>query len=81
MIAAKIAGATGALLPPEGWEEGRHGKCSQLWVRLDGGIFQSAWEPTPGELALLNAGGKVILSVVGHQPPVALGVELASEDD
>lgn len=31
----------------------------------------SAWEPTPAELAALNAGGKVYLRVVGTEhPPV-----------
>ena len=36
---------------------------------------QSAWEPTPRELAILNAGGSVILSIIGGQPPVMLGAE------
>ena len=32
---------------------------------------ESAWEPTPDELALLNAGGTVVLRIIGWQPPVA----------
>jgi hypothetical protein len=36
----------------------------------------SAWEPTPQELALLNAGGKVYLRIVGSgHPPVAIWAE------
>lgn len=36
----------------------------------------SAWEPTPQELAMLNAGGKLMLRVMGNQhPPVALWCE------
>lgn len=36
----------------------------------------SAWEPTPQELAMLNAGGKVFLQVLGSiHPPVALWCE------
>jgi len=31
-------------------------------------IMHTAWEPTPGELELLNAGGKVIVSLIGNNP-------------
>ena len=32
----------------------------------------SCWQPSEEELAILNAGGCVCLSVVGGQPPVCL---------
>ena len=33
----------------------------------------SVWEPTPAELAMLNAGGAVVLRILGRQfPPVTL---------
>lgn len=38
-------------------------------------VFCSAWEPTPADLEALNAGGSVVLRVLGVQPPVALYVE------
>lgn len=34
--------------------------------------FTSRWEPTPAELAILNAGGSVELSVLHGQPPVKI---------
>jgi hypothetical protein len=44
-------------------------------VRIEGIAFSSAWEPTPAELAILKAGGHVVLTVFGGQPPVMLTVE------
>lgn len=41
----------------------------------------SAWEPTPQELAALNAGGKVYLRILGaSHPPVSLWCEGPRED-
>jgi hypothetical protein len=71
MIAKRIAGANRLFGPPPGHEQ----TCSHLAVRIDGDLFQSAWEPTPAELAILNAGGHVILSVKGWQAMVRLHVE------
>lgn len=35
----------------------------------------SSWEPTPQQLAMLNAGGKIHLQIIGRvHPPVALWV-------
>jgi hypothetical protein len=39
---------------------------------------ETAWEPTPDELAALNAGGSIILTVQGGQPMIRLSVEPAS---
>ncbi|HTN63079.1 MAG TPA: hypothetical protein VL147_16275 [Devosia sp.] len=41
----------------------------------DRGTYSTAWEPTPAELALLNAGGSVVLTVPGLHPPVSLHAE------
>lgn len=80
MIAKRISGATKVLGPPEGWDADKDGACTKLAVRIvndgEADIFQSAWEPTPDELAKLNAGGVVILSVYGAQLPVVLAVEM-----
>lgn len=75
MIPVRIAGTTHYLGAPKGWEPEKDGNCVHLAVRVTDNLWQSAWEPTPGELELLNAGGKIILSVIGGQPPVALSVE------
>jgi len=84
MIPRRISGFTHALVAPTGWNEATDGNCCTLHVRMvqEGGhvAAQSAWEPTPEELAMLNAGGSVILSVVGGQPPVMLSVEAVPAD-
>lgn len=76
MIPRRIKDATNRLGPPKGWDQERDGKCVDLWIRVtEHGDCQSAWGPTPEELAILSAGGSVVLSVVGGQPPVNLSVE------
>lgn len=75
MIPQRIADATHYLGAPKGWKPEDDGNCVHLAVRVVDNVWQSAWEPTPGELALLNAGGSIVLSVVGGQPPVMLTVE------
>lgn len=42
----------------------------------DARVMVSCWEPTPDELAQLNAGGKIYLTVMGTQhPPVLLSTK------
>lgn len=79
MIPKVIAGATHWLRKPDEWKQ-EDGSCAALAVRVDGGVYASAWEPTPAEMALLNAGGRVVLRVLGGQPPVMLTVEEDSDD-
>lgn len=44
--------------------------------------MQTAWEPTPGELKLIQAGNSIILTVLGtSHPPVILTVDGLSEDE
>lgn len=81
MIPRRIAGATHNLGAPAGWDPARDGHCGVLPVRAVDGTCLSAWEPTPDELAILNAGGSVILQVVGSQPPVMLWAEPSVEID
>jgi hypothetical protein len=82
MIPRRIAGATHHLGAPQGWDEAAQGPCGRLHVRvLPEGICESAWEPTPDELAALNAGASIILGVVGGQPPVMLSVETPPAED
>lgn len=79
MIPRRIPGTTHVLGAPAGWDEQRDGTCGTLPIRLVDGMCLSAWEPTPDELAILNAGGSVILQVVGGQPPVMLWAEPIQE--
>lgn len=75
MIPRRITGANVKFAPPEGWDEARDGKCVNLMARVEGQSVSTAWEPTPAELAILNAGGAIVLKIAGGQPPVALSVE------
>jgi hypothetical protein len=79
MLAKRIVGATHQYGKPSGWDEAENGKCAGLAVRVDGAIYSSAWEPTATELAMLNAGGSLIVSVYGGQPPICLQVTPAQE--
>lgn len=85
MIAKRIAGANAYPGAPEGWEPERDGTCGRLAIRVtrdaagNAKYCQSAWEPTPAELQMLNAGGQIVLTVVGWQVPVALSVEAVAE--
>jgi hypothetical protein len=81
MIPRRIAGATHHLGAPRGWNPETDGHCGVLPVRAVDGVCLSAWEPTPDELAILNAGGSVILQVAGWQPPVMLWAEPSVETD
>lgn len=83
MIPRRILNAQHWLGAPAGWKPDTDGDCGHLAIRTNGdprrgsGWCESAWEPTPAELEQLNAGGSIILRVVGWQPPVALYVEKA----
>lgn len=71
---------------PKNWDPS-HGSCGGLPIRLlidgKGQLYgcESAWLPTATELEQLNAGGTVVLRVVGMQPPVSLYVEPRETDD
>lgn len=84
MIPRRITRANRWMGAPVGWAPSKDGECSHLAVRMsmvNGNVYcESAWEPTPDDLALLNAGGSVILRCVGGQLPVALYVEKLQED-
>lgn len=55
--------------------------CFDLYVRIErdpqyGYIFCSAWEPTPKQLEILNAGGSIVVKlVINGQPPMMLDAE------
>jgi hypothetical protein len=80
MIPRKIKNYTQVMLAPSNMTQT---ECKGLAVRvepleLEAGIVftsSSAWEPTPKELEILNAGGSVVVSVVGQQPPMFIFAE------
>lgn len=64
---------------PAGWDQ-QQLPCNAVAItvmEIEGlPLVKSYWRPTEEELAALNAGGLVALSVVGStMPPVALDVE------
>lgn len=83
MLTKRIAGANAYPGAPKGWNPEKDGSCGHLAVRMfqredqTVAYCESAWEPTPKELEMLNAGGQIVLRVVGWQVPVALYVEPA----
>ena len=84
MLPARIMNATRYLGAPAGWDPERDPPCSHLAIRdevHDGmPMMVSAWEPTPDEIARLQAGAKVVLHIVGvGHPPVAVEVGDAPE--
>ena len=67
---------------PVGWDQGEL-PCGALAITdaMQGGVpcVVSFWRPDAAELAALNAGGLIYLSVVGRtMPPMGLGVEPAA---
>lgn len=85
MIPAMIGGATRRLGAPADWDKQRDGHCGGLAVRDErttaGPGMTSAWQPTPEELARLNAGASVHLTVLGMvHPPVSMSVGLAPDE-
>ena len=74
MLPLRIEGATHYLGAPKDWNPAVDGTCAGLAVLMENGRCHSAWYPSVEELKALLQGGSVILTVVGHQPPVALTV-------
>lgn len=80
MRATQHPSNTRVLGAPDGWNQGDL-ECHALPVTdvvYPGGVraLMSFWQPTAEELAVLNAGGLIGLSVVGvAMPPVAIFAE------
>ncbi len=76
MKALSLAAETHSLGAPANWDEEKMGTCDSLSVIVRDGVTYSAWRPSEEELALLNDGGVVVLTVAseGH-PPVMLDVQ------
>lgn len=80
MLINRIEGATRYLGAPEGWTPEKDGDCAHLAivdVKVQGGqnVMVSSWQPTPDEIAAIQAGAPIYLHVWGSMhPPVAVAV-------
>lgn len=73
MIPKRHPHTTRYLGAPQGWNPDEDGHCGHLSIADEGGMMLSRWEPTPDELAVLNAGGAIELAVMGcAHPPVSI---------
>jgi hypothetical protein len=80
MNSIKIKDSNKVFAKPANWDNDRDGTCIDLHVRERSEgmqyVLESAWVPTPAELAALNSGKPLILTIFGRQmPPVMLSVE------
>jgi hypothetical protein len=73
MLIRRIEGATRNLGAPPDWD-GDISKCNVLPIRdvttEHGPFMVSCWEPTPAELAAINAGESIRLWIAGTGHPV-----------
>jgi hypothetical protein len=84
MNAVPITGCTRLLNKPADWDEERDGPCGSLAIRdetLHGSaVMVSAWKPSAADIAKLQAGGLVMLYVVGTiHPPCGMEVADAGQ--
>jgi hypothetical protein len=75
VIPGTIEGATRAPGAPKDWDAEKSGPCVALPIRDavgEDGLqrMESIWEVHPAELAAIQEGGKVLLSIVGTVHPV-----------
>lgn len=70
MTPGHIKGANRYLGAPDNWDPAKDGTCETLPIRDDGKLLESAWVPTADELAALNRGAPVILTIWGRSHPV-----------
>jgi hypothetical protein len=70
-----IPGANRVFQPPKDWDAERQGVCEPLPVLDTGEFFQAAWLPDGQELACLQAGAPVVVTIWGRSlPPHAVAV-------
>lgn len=83
MSPIKFEGANATFGPPEGYEAGQVAPIYGFATQVQRGscegapLVVTAWQPSPAELAQLNAGNPVFLSVLGGLPPHFLTTNLA----
>jgi len=64
--------------PPKDWDEEKDGPCTNMPFRIvEPGYLEMAFHPSDEELAALNQGGVVILTIAGpNHYPLKIGVSL-----
>ena len=65
--------------PPQNWNTAEKGDCHPLPVMVDAEGLTSVWKPSADELATLNAGGGIMISMTTHQQPV-MGVGVCAAE-
>lgn len=84
----KPRGSNRTYKKPANWDEAKDGVCGDLHVRID--LFgttplcqiTSSYKPSTAELAQLNAGGVIEVSLLCNvQPPIGLSVVEAEADE
>lgn len=79
MNPTKINGANRTFGAPRDWDESKNGPCMALPVLDDGQALHSVWRPDAAELAALNRGSAVVLTIHGRtHPVVSVGVSADS---
>lgn len=80
MIPTKFSGVTQYLGAPPGWDhDGDLGECMPLPIKRDEHGLTSMWVPDADELAALNAGAAVQLTIMANaHPVVSVGVSQQS---
>lgn len=86
MIPGRVPNATRTLVAPVGWDKETQGSCGGLAILEEettaGPGMTSVWHPTPEELARLNAGAGVYLTIIGRaHPPVSMSVGQPPEEN
>jgi hypothetical protein len=75
MNPTRIPGANRILNPPIDWDYATNGPCDALEVLDSGQFFQSAWVPDSLEVACINAGAPIVLTIWGRMlPPASVSV-------
>ncbi len=79
MINLAIEGTTRRI----GKSQGYRGLCVRDFVYGDGTpAMQTAWEPTPAEIAMIASGQPIILTILGTgHPPVLIEVARPSDTE
>lgn len=73
MTPMHFVGQSRVLEAPPGYDHEANGECGGLPVMFTNGGCASVWKPSPEELAQLNAGGGIVIWLMGGQPVMSVG--------
>lgn len=66
MKAICFPGVNLRLLPPDDWDEARHGPCATIYGYRNDRTVSAVWQPTDEERAQIAAGQNVVVTVPGR---------------